>query len=421
MPSPANPDGPAPDFTMQQGLRRPPLGRRLRLGFVGGGRGGQVGAWHAAGARLSGHWDIVAGALSTDPGTAALSARDWGLDQARSYADHRAMAAAEAARGDGIEAVSICTPNWTHAPIASEFLRKGIDVILDKPMAMSTAEAEQLITLQKETGLTLALTYSFAHHAMVRQATLMVERGAIGRVRQAHVEFVQDWGTAPDAPDNRAAAWRRDPAKVGRASTVGDIGTHAYHLLKTVSGLDIEELRAEFHVCGAPKQLEDTAFVSLRLTGGVPGLLWVTQAAPGNYAGLRLRLFGEKGGLEWDQEFPEQLRYTPLGEPQRIIQRGRGSGMLPEAERLVHLPRGHGEALTDAWANLYAELGFVIAARRSGVTLPGGLVRYTDANEGAAGVRFIEACADSNEAGGSWVSLRCGALPQLAGAPTSLP
>jgi predicted dehydrogenase len=272
MPSPANSDGPAPDFTMQHGPHRPPLCRRLRLGFVGGGRGGQVGAWHAAGARLSGRWDIVAGALSTDPGTAALSARDWGLDQARSYADHRAMAAAEAAHGDGIEAVSICTPNWTHAPIASEFLRKGIDVILDKPMAMSTAEVEQLITLQKETGLTLALTYSFAHHAMVRQATLMVDQGAIGRVRQAHVEFVQDWGTAADAPDNRAAAWRRDPAKVGRASTVGDIGTHAYHLLKTVSGLEIEELRAEFHVCGAPKQLEDTAFVSLRLTSGVPGL-----------------------------------------------------------------------------------------------------------------------------------------------------
>ncbi len=396
----------ASDFSMQQGLRRPPLGRRLRLGFVGGGRGGQVGAWHASGARLSGHWDIVAGALSTDPETSVLSARDWGLDESRSYSDYRAMAAAEASRADGIEAVAICTPNWTHALIAAEFLRKGIDVILDKPMAISTAEAEELVALQRKTGTTLALTYSFANHAMVRQATVMVERGAIGRIRQAHVEFVQDWSTAPDAPDSRSAAWRRDPAKVGRASAAGDIGTHAYHLLRTVSGLDIEQLRAEFHVCGAPKRLEDTVFVNLRLTGGVPGLLWVTQAAPGNYAGLRLRLFGEKGGLEWNQEFPEQLRYTVLGEPEQVIHRGRGAGMVAEAERLSYLPRGHGEALTDAWSNLYAELGFVIAARRAGVSLPEGLVRYTDAKQGLDGVRFIEACADSHEAGGRWIEFR---------------
>jgi len=391
---------------MQQGLRRPPLGRRLRLGFVGGGRTGQVGAWHAAGARLSAHWDIVAGALSTDPEVAILSARDLGLAQGRSYPDYRAMAAAEASRVDGIEAVAICTPNWTHVPIAAEFLRRGVDVILDKPMAMTSPEAEALVALRRETGVTLALTYSFAHHAMVRQATLMVEKGAIGRIRQAHVEFVQDWSTAPDAPDNQAAAWRRDPQKVGRTSATGDIGTHAYHLLHTVSGLNVEELRAEFHVCGAPKRLEDTAFVNLRLTGGVPGLLWVTQAAPGNYAGLRLRLFGESGGLEWDQEFPEQLRHTPLGEPERIIHRGRGAGMLAAAERLVHLPRGHGEALTDAWSNLYAELGFVIAARRAGVKLVDGLVRYTDAEQGLDGMRFIEACADSHEAGGRWVALR---------------
>ncbi len=261
------------------------------------------------------------------------------------------------------------------------------------------------MALGEETGLTLALTYSFAHHAMVRQATVMVEQGAIGRIRQAHVEFVQDWATAPFAPDNRAATWRQDTTKVGRTSAVGDIGTHAYHLLKTVSGLDVEQLRAEFHVCGAPKPMEDTAFVSLRLTGGVPGFLWVTQAAPGNYAGLRLRLFGETGGLEWDQEYPEQLRYSPVGGAEQIIHRGKGSGMSPEAERLVHLPRGHGEALSDAWANLYAELGFTIAARRAGVTLPEHFVRYTDAEQGAAGVRFIEACANSHESGGSWVAL----------------
>lgn len=387
------------------GLRQPPLGRRLRLGFVGGGRGGLVGQWHAAGVRLSNHWDIVAGALSSDPANAAASAADWMIAPDRSYADWRAMAAAEAAREGGIEAVVVCTPNHTHAAIAAGFLRAGIDVICDKPMTTTRAEAEDLVALSAETGRLLLVTYPYAHHAMVRQARGLVRQGEIGRIRQVTVEYLQEWGTGPVDPAVRGQVWRQDPAKAGRSAAVADIGTHACHLLTQVTGLDITRLRADFHVCGAAKTLEDTAFVNLRLADDVPGILHVTQAAPGQHCGLRLRVWGETGGIAWDQEFPEQLRVARLGGPDRIYHRGQGAGILPEAARLTHLPRGHGETLTDAWANLYAECGIAVAARRSGTALPEGAILVPDGRDGLHGVAFTDACVDSHLAGGVWVDV----------------
>lgn len=392
-----------PDFSLSQGLRVPPLGRRLRLGFVGGGRGALVGTWHRNGAWLSGQWDVAAGALSTDPERARISAADWGIAPDRAHADYRHMAAAEAARADGIEAVTICTPNSSHAGIASHFLRAGIDVILDKPMTISVAEGAALVALAKETGRVLAITYPYPHHAMARQAQAMIREGVIGTVRQVVVDYVQDWGTAPEDPAN--APWRRDPAVVGRTSATGDIGTHAYHLLRVTTGLRATALRADFHRCGGAAALEDTAFIKLRLDNDAPAHIWVTQAAPGNACGLRIRVYGEKGGIAWDQEDPERLHVSLLDAPTQVILRGHGAGMRPSAERLVHLPRGHGEALTDAWANLYSEIGITIAAHRAGVDLPEGLVQYSDGAAGLEGVRFMTACADSAEAGSVWVQI----------------
>lgn len=387
-------------------VRRPPLKRRLRLGFVGGGRGGLVGQWHAAGARLSNQWEIIAGALSSDPENAAASAEDWIIPPDRSYSDWRDMAAREAARPDGIEAVVVCTPNFTHHDIAATFLRAGIDVICDKPMTTTIQDADDLVALEQEMEARLFLTYPYTHHAMARQAALMVRANAIGRVRQVHAEYLQEWATGPADPDIKGRAWRQDPKKAGRSSAVGDIGTHAIHLLEYATGLDTEALRADFHVCGAAKDLEDTAFINLRMSQGVPGLLHITQAAPGQYCGLRMRIWGEAGGLVWDQEFPDQLRYSRFGEPDRIIHRGKGAGMLPGAERLVHLPRGHGEALTDAWANLYSEIAVAVASRRSGAPLPVGAIQTWGPTDGAHGVRFVHCCADSHEQGGTWISLR---------------
>lgn len=386
-------------------LRRPVIGRRLRLGFVGGGRGGLVGQWHASGARLSGQWEIVAGALSSDPENAARSARDWLIPPERSYADWRDMARQEAARDDGIDAVAICTPNHTHHDIAAEFLRAGIDVICDKPMTTTMADAENLVTLQAETSARLYVSYPYTHHAMVRQAADMIRAGAIGRIRQIHTEYLQEWATGPADPDRKGQIWRQDPSKAGRSSAVGDIGTHAFHLLEYVIGMGATAVRADFHICGAAKTLEDTAFINLRFKDDVPGFLHITQAAPGQYCGLRFRIWGEAGGLSWDQEFPEQLRYSPLGQPDQIIHRGQGSGMTPAAERLAHLPRGLGEALTDAWGNLYSEFALSIASRRQGVALEDTPIEVWDAHDGARGVRFVESCADSHEAGGTWCPL----------------
>lgn len=389
-------------FQDKHGLRLPTDGRRLRLGFVGGGRGGLVGDWHFAGARLSGRWDVVAGALSSRAENAAVSARDWCIAPERSYSDFHAMAAAEAARPDGIEAVAICTPNASHAAIAAAFLEAGIDVILDKPMTTTVADARALVALRDATGLALVMTYPYGHHAMTRQARGMVARGMIGAVRQLHVEYLQDWNAAA-APDG-GGAWRQDPARVGRSSIVGDIGTHAYHLVHEITGLDVAEVRADMFVCGGEKPQPDTAHINMRLSNGAPAVMLLSNAVAGQYCGLRIRVWGEKASLEWDQERPELLRFLPFDAPEQVILRGAG-GMLPEAARLTHMPRGHGEALTDAWANLYAEAAIAIGARRAGLAPEPGAVSLPGAEDGLRGMLFIEACADSFEAGGRWTAL----------------
>ena len=380
--------------------------RRLRLGIVGGGRGALVGQWHWTGARLSNRWDLVAGALSSDPETARISGREWMLPEDRIYTDYHAMARAEAARADGIEAVAICTPNWTHRPIAEAFMDAGIDIICDKPMTLSREDCDALEKRQRETGLVFAITHPYPYHPMARQAHEMVKAGAIGEVRQALVEYAQDWATEPDDPDSKSLAWRRDPAKIGRASATGDIGTHALQMLEYVSGQPVTRLRADFHVCGAPKAMEDTAFINMALENGAPAAMWITQAAPGNYCALRFRIYGNKGGLEWDQEFPETLRYTPLNQPEQTIVRGHGAGVVPAAERMTLLPRGHGESLSDAWGNLYREIAIAVEARRTGEPVPDGLLNLPDIHTGSRGVRFINAAADSHEAGGVWVDFR---------------
>ena len=382
----------------------PAATRRLRLGIVGGGRG-LVGQWHWVGARLSNRWDLVAGALSADPETARASGRAWMLPEDRIYADYADMAKKEAARDDGIEAVVIATPNWTHRPIAEAFMRAGIDIICDKPMAITREDCDALVELQRETGLVFAITHPYPYHPMVRQAREMVRSGEIGTVRQAIVEYAQEWGTAPEDPGNRTFAWRRDPAKVGRASATGDIGTHALQMIEFVTGLKVGRLRADFHVCGAPKAMEDTAFVNLRFENGAPGLLWITQAAPGNHCALRFRVFGEKGGLDWNQEHPEHLRHAPFDRPEQSIVRGHGAGVAAAAERMALLPRGHVEGLSDAWGNLYAEAAIAVEARRECKTIPEGLLALPDIHTGARGVAFVNAAADSHEAGGTWTDL----------------
>lgn len=384
----------------------PAAGRKLRLGVVGGGAGAFIGQVHARGARLSDRWQIVAGALSSRPAVAVTSGRDWGLDPARSYTDWREMARAEAARPDGIDAVAITVPNHLHYPVAMAFMEAGMDVISDKPLVNTLDEARGLIAKQRETGLFFGVTYSFASHAMVRQARQMVRQGAIGRVTQIHAEYFQELALLPADSAWSGTPWRQDPVKVGGAATTADIGTHAHHLAEFVSGLQMTELRADFHRLGAEQPLEDTAFMTCRFEGGVPGTLLISQAAAGASCALRIRISGTAGTIEWDQENPEYLHLRPFNAPHIRISRGHGAGVLPDAARFVHIPRGHPEALSDAWGNLYEEFAVAIEARRDGRTLPEGLIDCPGLPEGAAGVAFVQAAIRSHAQGGIWV--RCG-------------
>ena len=380
----------------------PPQTRRLRLGIVGGGRISQT---QAMAARMTDRWDIIAGAFSSDPAKAQLRGEEWSVAADRSYANFQAMAAAEVTREDSIDAVMVTTPNHAHFAVARAFLEAGIDVICDKPLTNDITEAEYLEKLAGEKGLVFAVCYTMSCYPMVRQAREIVASGILGRINQIHVEFMQDWMTPDNATDAPHVKWRLDPKISGPTSCVGDIGTHAAHLAQFVSGLAITSLRADFHVCGAPKPLEDTAFMTVKYDGGVPGTLMVTRQAPGNRGGLRLRIFGGLGGLEWDMEDCDRLRLNIFGQPDQILTRGHGHGISPRTERFVRTGRGFPEGLIEAWANLYTEFALAVSARRDGLVLPDEWLGYPRVSEGVTGVRFIEAAVQSNAGNGSWVSI----------------
>ena len=376
--------------------------RRLRLGIVGGGRISQT---QAMAARMTDRWDIISGAFSSDPSKAKLRGEEWNIAADRSYANFQAMAAAEATREDSIDAVMITTPNHAHYAASRAFLEAGIDVICDKPLTNDLTEAEHLERLAGEKGLAFAVCYTMSCYPMIRQAREIVTSGTLGRINQIHVEFMQDWMTPDNAADAPHVKWRLDPKISGPTSCVGDIGTHAAHLAQFVSGLAIISLRADFHVCGAPKPLEDTAFMTVRYDGSVPGTLMATRQAPGNRGGLRLRIFGSLGGLEWDMEDCDRLRLNIFGQPDQILTRGHGHGLSSRTERFVRTGRGFPEGLIEAWANLYTEFALAVGARRDGLEMPDEWLGYPRVSDGVTGVRFIEAAVQSNAANGSWVSI----------------
>ena len=381
----------------------PRQSRRLRLGVVGGGRISQT---QAMAARMTDRWEVVAGALSSDSDRAKARGAEWYIAPERSYASFDEMAGAEAARPDGVDAVMITTPNHMHHPAAKAFLAAGIDVLCDKPLTNEVAEAEELVDLAAQSGPVFGVCYTMSCYPMIRQAREIVASGVLGRINQIHVEFMQDWMTPDDVGDAPHVKWRLDPKISGPTSCVGDIGTHAAHLAQFVSGLEMTDVKAEFHVCGAPKALEDTAFMMTRYTGNVPGTLMATRLAPGNRGGLRLRIFGSDGGLEWDMEDAERLKLNIFGQPDQVLTRGHGHGVSAATERFVRTGRGFPEGLIEAWANLYTEFALAVAARRDGIAPPTDWLRFPSVAEGAAGVRFVDAAVASHKNGGTWVPIQ---------------
>lgn len=374
----------------------------IRLGMVGGGTGAFIGAVHRIAARLDGHYQLVAGALSSTPEKARASAAELGL--ARAYDDYTAMAKSEARRRDGIEAVAIVTPNHMHAGPAIAFLKRGIHVICDKPLTATMAEAKKLRSVAEKANALFVLTHNYTGYPLVRQARAMVEAGELGRLRLVQVEYVQDWLTeAAERSGSKQAEWRTDPARSGAGGATGDIGTHAYNLACFVSGLAPEALAAELSTFVDGRPLDDNAHVLLRFAGGARGMLWASQVAPGNENGLRLRVYGEKGGLEWAQENPNQLWFTPFGQPKRLLTRG-GAGVGAAAARVTRTPPGHPEGYLEGFANIYAEAARAIRARQAGEALPEGVV-YPTLADGLAGMRFVEACVQSSSRNAAWVKL----------------
>jgi predicted dehydrogenase len=370
--------------------------------MVGGGDGAFIGAVHRIAARIDDRFEVVAGALSSNTERAAASAASIGL--ARSYADFREMAAAESAREDGIDAVAIVTPNHLHARVATAFLEAGIHVICDKPLAVSLDEGEALARLARGKGLVFAVTYTYTGYPLVRHARAMVQQGALGEVRLVNVEYAQDWLSLPvEHQSNRQAAWRTDPALAGPAGCLGDIGTHAYQLAEFVTGQRPSEVSAEVSTFVENRPIDDHVQAMLRYASGARGVLWASQVAAGEENALRLRVYGTKAGLAFDQQNPNELWFTPLGGAAERITRGRVQGA--EALHATRVPAGHPEGYLEAFAQLYADAASQIEAAMGGDAPPPESALLTNVDDGVAGLRFIDAVLRSSRANGGWVTL----------------
>jgi len=380
---------------------------RIRLGMVGGGRDAFIGAVHRLAARMDDQYELVAGCFSSDAEKSMASGADLGLNPARVYASYAEMATREARRKDGIDAVAVVTPNHLHAPVALQFLRRGIHVICDKPLTATLPEAKRLAKAAATSGVIFALTHNYTGTPMVRQARAMVAAGDLGEIRVVQVEYAQDWlANDLETTGHKQADWRTDPARTGAGGSTGDIGTHAFNLASFVTGLELETLSADLQSFVPGRRVDDNGHVMLRFKGGARGMLWCSQVAAGCENALKLRVYGTKAGIEWAQEDPNYLWVTPIGAPRHRLTRA-GAGTGPEAARVSRVPPGHPEGYLEAFANLYAEIARAVTARRDGSDLSPE-VTFPGLAEGLQGVAFVDACVRSSRRNAAWVSL---ALP----------
>jgi len=383
----------------------PDAPRPLRLGMVGGGEGAFIGAVHRIAARLDGAFQLVAGALASSPEKALRSARAIGLAPERSYRSFEEMAEAEAGRPDGIEAVSVVTPNHMHAAPSIAFLKRGVHVICDKPLTATMDDARALAKAVEESGLVFVLTHNYTGYPLVRHAREMVRQGRLGRILTVQAEYPQDW-LARDAErrGSKQAEWRVDPKRSGAGGAIGDIGTHAINLAEFVTGLRLASVAADMDAFGGEGRTLDTnCHVLLRFEGGAKGMLWASQVAPGNENGLQLRVYGTEGGLEWRQDNPNFLWHTPAGEEKRLVTRG-GVSAGPAAARVTRVPGGHPEGYLEAFATIYAEAARAIRAHQAG-RAPEAEVVYPTIKDGLRGMAFIEACVRSSREDARWTEV----------------
>lgn len=379
--------------------------RKIRLGMVGGGRGSFIGGVHRIAARMDGHFELVAGAFSSDADRAAASAVDIGVPAERAYPNFSEMAAAESEREDGVEAVAIVTPNHMHAAPALAFAGRGVDVICDKPLADTLDAAQEMAAVARASGIVFALTHNYTGHPMVRQAREMVVSGEIGAVRSVKAVYMQDWLSTPlEREGVKQAEWRTDPARAGIAGALGDIGSHAFHLARFVTGLETEEAAADVTVFVPGRKLDDDASVLLRFSNGAKGALWCSQISPGHENDLRIAVYGEKGGLRWSQESPNALLFSRLGKPSVTLTRG-GAEVCGTATRATRIPAGHPEGYLEAFAQIYADAAELIRARQESRPPARDAELVPGLEDGLAVMRFIDAAVRSGKNNSAWTRL----------------
>ncbi|WP_172122937.1 MULTISPECIES: Gfo/Idh/MocA family oxidoreductase [unclassified Devosia] len=376
--------------------------RRIRLGMVGGGKGAFIGYVHRVASRIDGDYELVAGALSSRPDVAQESGRNLGLAPDRIYTSFEDMARAEAARPDGIEAVSIVTPNHLHFAPAKAFLEAGIHVICDKPITSTLEDARKLAEIKPAKSAKFLLTHNYTGYPLIRQARELVESGALGTIRVIQAEYPQDWLTEPVEQSGTApgAEWRTDPERSGAGGAIGDIGTHAYNLLRFVTGLETEAVSADLTSFVPGRKLDDNVHIMLRFAGGARGMLWASQVAVGNENGLQLRVYGDKGGLEWRQDNPNYMWFSEFGKPRQLLTRGGAISQVAASTMNVRIPSGHPEGYLEAFATLYSQFAEVI--RGNGEAYEGLLPSLAD---GVEGMQFITASVQSSRNDGKWTRL----------------
>ncbi|HEY1902698.1 MAG TPA: Gfo/Idh/MocA family oxidoreductase [Terracidiphilus sp.] len=377
------------------------MSRKLRMGMVGGGPGAFIGPVHKMAAELDGKIELVAGAFSQSAERSRAAGASFGIDPARAYASYAKMIEAESRREDGIDLMVIATPNYLHLPVAEAALAAGIAVMSDKPATATYDEVLKLKAVVEKAGLPYGLTHTYAGYSLVREARSLCATRALGPIRKVAVEYLQGWLSEPlEATGQKQAAWRSDPALNGPGGCIGDIGTHAFHLVEYVTGLKVTSLNAALRTVVPGRKLDDDCNALLRLEGGASGTLMASQVAAGEGNGLRLRVYGEKGSIDWKQEDPNRLRVKWLHGPEEI-RHAAGGYLSLDARAVTRLPGGHPEGYIEAFAVLYREFAEGVTAWKfgKGNALPETLPGIT---AGVRGMRFIERAIESSRRE-SWV------------------
>ena len=378
---------------------------KLKWGMIGGGEGSQIGPAHRLGAGLDGSFDFVAGALDHRPDAGRDYGQRLGLAPDRAYGDWQEMLKGESTRDDRIDLVTVATPNATHFEITKAFLEKGFHVLCEKPMTMTVEEGEEIVKIARASGNICAVNYGYSGYSLVRHMKAMVARGDLGAIRLIKAEFAHGHHADAADADNPRVRWRYDPAQAGVSAQFADCGIHALHMASFVIGQEATQLSADIVSCIASRELEDDAMVNLRFDGGAVGRLWTSSVAIGRQHGLTLQVFGEKGGLRWSQEHPNQLYWMPLNERLQIIERGEAN-LSPEADRTTRVTIGHAEGMPLAFANIYKDLAEVINAAKAGTAPDPAANLYPRAEDGLRSMAAVEAVAESGKAHGVWVDAR---------------